>query len=143
VSVVPDRSAPTYRQPAEFALLLWEDRPGDPPAGLQKGHAPARDVVTVTMPRSVVPGILLEVSARIREVLGEVDHPCHFCGDGCAVALETRPIKRFRDRFRSNPDHRVRRFETCLDCGTTVRVLPVKARPVGGWDLLGRGFPTL
>jgi hypothetical protein len=70
VSVVPDRSAPTYRQlleeaqelgrvdggfaafespgtavasgerclgrtPAEFALLLWEDRTGDPPVGLE------------------------------------------------------------------------------------------------------------
>jgi predicted molibdopterin-dependent oxidoreductase YjgC len=64
------------------------------------------------------------MSERIREVLGEVDHPCHSCGIGCAI--ETRPVKRFRDRFRNDPDRRVRRFETCLDCGTTVRVRPVK-----------------
>jgi hypothetical protein len=77
------------------------------------------------------------VSARIREVLGEVDHPCHACGNGCAVAIETRPVSRLRDRFRTDRDRRVRRFETCLDCGTTVRVLPVNLRGVGGGDPLG------
>ncbi|HEY0403127.1 MAG TPA: hypothetical protein VGD09_14000 [Blastococcus sp.] len=81
------------------------------------------------------------MSARIREVLGEVDHPCHACG-GCAVAVETRPVKRFRDRFRTDPSHRVRRFETCLDCGTTVRVLPEKSGRVGG-DLSGPGHGAL
>jgi hypothetical protein len=50
---------------------------------------------------------------------------------------------RFRDRFRSNTDRRVRHFEMCLDCGTTVRVLPVKPRPVGGGEILGRGFDAL
>jgi NAD-dependent dihydropyrimidine dehydrogenase PreA subunit len=76
-------------------------------------------------------------------VLGEVDHPCHACGDGCAVAIETRPAKRFRDRFRKDPSHRVRRFETCLDCGITVRVLPEKVRRVGGGDPLGPGYSAL
>jgi hypothetical protein len=75
--------------------------------------------------------------------MGEVDHRCHSCGYGCAVAIQTRPVKRFRDRFWTGPDHRVRHFETCLDCGTTVRVRPAKPRPVGGGDLLGRGFPAL
>jgi NAD-dependent dihydropyrimidine dehydrogenase PreA subunit len=83
------------------------------------------------------------MSERIREVLGEVDHPCHSCGRGCAVAIETRPVKRFLDRFRNDPDRRVRRFETCLDCGTTVRVRPEKSRRVGGGDGLGRGYTAL
>jgi hypothetical protein len=66
--------------------------------------------------------------------MGEVDHACHACGHGCAVAIETRPVQRFLDRFRRNADCRVRRFETCLDCGTTVRVLPVNGNRVGGGD---------
>jgi NAD-dependent dihydropyrimidine dehydrogenase PreA subunit len=80
------------------------------------------------------------VSERIREVLGEVDHPCHSCGYGCAVAVETRPVKRFRDRFRNDPDRRVRRFETCLDCGATVRVRPEKPGGVGGGNGRGPGY---
>jgi hypothetical protein len=83
------------------------------------------------------------VSARIREVLGEVDHACHACGRGCAVAIETRPVTHFLDRFRRNVDRRVRRFETCLDCGTTVRVLPVTRNRVGGGDTPGAGWLAL
>ena len=52
-------------------------------------------------------------------------------------------MKRFRDRFRTDPSHRVRRFETCLDCGITVRVLPEKVRRVGGGDPLGPGYSAL
>jgi hypothetical protein len=55
-----------------------------------------------------------------------------------AVAVETRPVTRFRDRFRTDPDRRVRRLEMCLDCGTTVQVLPVKPRSVGGGGGPGR-----
>ena len=51
-------------------------------------------------------------------------------------------MKRFRDRFRTDPSHRVRRFETCLDCGTTIRVLPEKSGRVGG-DLSGPGQGAL
>jgi hypothetical protein len=83
------------------------------------------------------------VPERIREVLGEVDHSCHSCGRGCAVAIETRPVTRFRDRFRKGTDRRVRHFEMCLDCGTTVRVLPKKPRPVGGGDLPGPDWIAL
>jgi hypothetical protein len=94
------------------------------------------------MSRPAVRGTVRGVSARIREVLGEVDHPCHACGAGCAVAVLTRPVQRFRDRFRTDPSLRVRHFETCLDCGTTVRVVPAKRR-VGGGDLLGPGYSAL
>jgi hypothetical protein len=52
-------------------------------------------------------------------------------------------VKRFRDRFRTDPSRRVRRFETCLDCGTTVRVLPEKPRRVGGGDSPGQGWVAL
>jgi hypothetical protein len=75
--------------------------------------------------------------------MGEVDHPCHACGHGSAVAIETRPVRRFRDWFRTDRHRRVRHFEMCLDCGTTVRVLPAKPRPVTGGDALGRGHGTL
>jgi hypothetical protein len=81
------------------------------------------------------------MSARVREVLGEVDHPCHSCGRGCAVASETRLVLRFWDRLLGNSDERLRRYETCLDCGITLRVLPVKRTPVGGGDPLGGYFP--
>jgi hypothetical protein len=96
--------------------------------------------VILTVSRRAGRRILLKMSARIREVLGEVSHPCHSCGRGCAVAIQTRPVTRFRDRFRRNVDRRVRRFETCLDCGATVRVLPESRRPVGGGDLFGPGY---
>jgi hypothetical protein len=82
------------------------------------------------------------VSARIREVLGEVDHACHSCGQGCPVAIETR-LKPFWDAFWNGPARGVRRYETCLDCGTTVRVRPVNPRPVGGVDPFGQGWVAL
>jgi hypothetical protein len=52
-------------------------------------------------------------------------------------------VRRFRDRIRKDPDHRVRRFETCLDCGSTVRVLPQGRRPIGGGGPLGPGYRGL
>jgi hypothetical protein len=52
-------------------------------------------------------------------------------------------VTRFRDRFRKGADRRVRRFEMCVDCGTTVRVLPPKPRPVGGGDAFGPGWVAL
>jgi hypothetical protein len=100
-------------------------------------------VSTLTVSRLAEWGTVARVSERIREVLGEVDHPCHSCGRGCAVAIETRPVRRFRDRFRAGPDRRVRNFETCLDCGATVRVLPAKPRRVGGGDDLGPDWIAL
>ena len=75
--------------------------------------------------------------------MGEVDHPCHSCGYGSPFAIETRPVRRFWHRFRNDPDRRVRRYETCLDCGTTVRVLPVTPRRVGGGDAPGQGHVAL
>jgi hypothetical protein len=51
-------------------------------------------------------------------------------------------VLRFRDRFRKDPGRLIRRFEMCLDCGTTVRVLPDNPRPVGG-DPLGPGWVVL
>jgi hypothetical protein len=87
-------------------------------------------------------GTLLGVTARIREVLGEVDHACHSCGVGCPVAIEIRHVRRFLDRFRTGVDRRVRHYETCLDCGTTVRVLPDRRR-VGGGDPLGPGHVAM
>jgi hypothetical protein len=71
---------------------------------------------------------LEQVSERNREVLGEVDHACHSCGGGCPVAFRTRPVRRFRDRFRLGADRRIRWYETCLGCGTTVRVRPENRR---------------
>jgi hypothetical protein len=119
---------------APSTAQVW--RPGVPKPSLRT----LRDVATVTVPLYVGRGTLLRVSERIREVLGEVDHPCHSCGYGCAVAVETRPVKRFRDRFRNDPDRRVRRFETCLDCGATVRVRPEKPGGVGGGNGRGPGY---
>ena len=52
-------------------------------------------------------------------------------------------MRRFRDWIRKDADHRVRRFETCLDCGSTVRVLPQGRRPVGGGDPPGPRYPGL
>jgi hypothetical protein len=52
-------------------------------------------------------------------------------------------VARLRDRFRRNRDRRVRRFEMCVDCGSTVCVLPPKPRPVGGVDPFGAGWVAL
>jgi hypothetical protein len=81
------------------------------------------------------------VSSRIREVLGEVDHACYACGRGCPVAIETR-LKSVLGLFWSRPASGVRRYETCLDCGTTVRVRPVTPRPADG-NPFGQGWVAL
>ncbi|MCW2617772.1 MAG: hypothetical protein JWR28_921, partial [Modestobacter sp.] len=86
------------------------------------------DVVTLMRRDPSSAGTLAGVSARNREVLGEVDHACLSCGGGCPVAIRTQPVLRFRDRFRPGVDRRVRRYETCLDCGTTVRIGPGSRR---------------
>src|SRR4051794_29883993 len=102
-----------------------------------------RVVPTVTLSREAFPGSLLGVPERRTELLGEVDHACHSCGGGCAVALETHPVPRFLDRFRRNVDRRVRRYETCLDCGTTVRVRRVNGPLASGWDPFDPGCSAL
>lgn len=130
-------------RPRSVVLRSRRGRVSPPPACSGRPHLTVRDVSILTVSRRAGQGTVAEVSERSREVLGEVDHPCHSCGAGCAIAIETRPVMRFRDRFRSNTDRRVRHFEMCLDCGTTVRVLPVKPRPVGGGEILGRGFDAL
>ena len=83
------------------------------------------------------------MSQRIREVLGELDYSCRSCGDGCLVAIETRSARRFRDRFRADPDRRVIRYQTCLDCGTTIRLSTVNPRRVSGGDTLPPGHVEL
>jgi hypothetical protein len=52
-------------------------------------------------------------------------------------------VKRFLDAFRKHPTGRVRRYEMCLDCGTTVRVRPVNRPRVGGGDTPGPGSVAL
>ena len=89
------------------------------------------DVASVIRSRRAERGILRRVSERVREVLGEVDHRCRSCS-GCVVAVETRSRKRFRDRFRADPDRRVMRYEYCLDCGSTVVTRAVDPRRIGG-----------
>jgi hypothetical protein len=86
------------------------------------------DVATLIRRDSASGGSLERVSERNREVLGEVDHACHSCGGGCPVAIRTRPVRRFRDRFRIGVDRRIRWYETCLGCGSTVRVRPGSRR---------------
>ena len=87
--------------------------------------------------------ILRRVSKRVRKVLGEVDRPCRACGSGCVVAFETRSRVRLLDRFRADPDRRVTRYDTCLDCRTTVRVSTVDPRRAGGDDTIGPGYVAL
>jgi hypothetical protein len=77
---------------------------------------------------TVFAGRLGMVSPRNREVLGEVDHACLSCGGGCPVAIRTQPVLHLWDRLRPGVDRRVRRYETCLDCGTTVRIGPGSRR---------------
>jgi hypothetical protein len=83
------------------------------------------------------------VTERVREVLGEVDRPCRACGSGGLVAIETRSARRLLDRFRADPDRRVTRYDTCLDCGITVRVSTVNPRRVSGGDTIGPGYVAL
>ncbi len=90
-----------------------------------------------------MPGMLPRVSERVREVLGELDHPCSACGAGFLVAVQARGAMRLRDRFRTDPDRRGTRYETCLGCGTTVRVSTVNPRRASGGDHLGRGHVAL
>jgi hypothetical protein len=83
------------------------------------------------------------VSERIREVLGELDRPCRACGSGSLIGIETRSAPRLRDRFRSTPDRRVTRYETCLDCHITVPVSTVNPRRTSGGDTIGPGYLAL
>jgi hypothetical protein len=84
------------------------------------------------------------VSERIREVLGEVDRPCRDCGSGSLIAVETRrSAPRWWDRFRTDPDRRVTRYETCLACHVIVPISTVNPRRTSGGDTLGPGYVAL
>jgi hypothetical protein len=83
------------------------------------------------------------VSERIREVLGELDRPCRTCGSGSLIGIKTHSAPRWWDRFRVDPDRRVTRYESCLDCRTTVPVDTMNPRRTSGGDALGPGYVAL
>jgi hypothetical protein len=74
--------------------------------------------------------------------MGELDHSCRSCG-GCLVAVETRSPRRFRDRLQIDPDRRVSRYETCLDCRSVALVRTVNPRRVSGGSVIGPGYVAL
>ncbi len=57
------------------------------------------------------------MTPRERHVLGPAGRPCSLCGGSDLVLVESRNVRRVRDRFNSMWEPRVRITETCPQCG--------------------------
>jgi hypothetical protein len=64
------------------------------------------------------------MSARTRIVLGPADHACRLCGEGTPELVESRKVRRLRDRLNVAWDPEVRLTEVCPSCGARTRVEP-------------------
>jgi len=53
------------------------------------------------------------MTPRTRLVLGLADHPCQLCGKGAPQIVESRNVRRRRDRRNPRWDARVRVSEVC------------------------------
>ena len=62
------------------------------------------------------------MTPRERLVLGVADHPCRLCGEGVPQLVESRNVRRLRDRLNPGWDARVRVSEVCPNCGSRVRL---------------------
>ncbi len=57
------------------------------------------------------------MTPRERRVLGAADHACSLCGNDTVVLVESRNVRRLRDRLSTRWDARVRVAEACSHCG--------------------------
>lgn len=57
------------------------------------------------------------MTPRERHLLGPAGRPCSLCGESEVVLVESRNVRRLRDRFSPSWDPRVRLTEACNHCG--------------------------
>lgn len=57
------------------------------------------------------------VKLRERHVLGPAGHPCLLCGHAEVFVIESRNVRRLRDRLSPSWDPRIRVTESCNKCG--------------------------
>ncbi|SNR45643.1 hypothetical protein [Blastococcus mobilis] len=62
------------------------------------------------------------MTQRVRLVLGVADHPCSLCGKDVPQLVESRNVRRLRDRLSLHWDPHVRLTEVCRVCGGRTRV---------------------
>ena len=61
---------------------------------------------------------------RTRVLVGFADHPCGLCGTGVPQLVESRNVRRLRDRLNAHWDPEVRLTEVCPVCGARLRLEP-------------------
>jgi hypothetical protein len=59
---------------------------------------------------------------RIRLTRGTADHPCRLCGEAVPALVESRNVRRLRDRLNVRWDANVRLTEVCPGCGARIRL---------------------
>jgi hypothetical protein len=64
------------------------------------------------------------MTQRTRRVIGIADHPCVLCGKGVPQLIESRNVRRLRDRLSVHWDPKVRLTEVCPVCGSRLRLEP-------------------
>ncbi|MGY1624165.1 hypothetical protein ACI789_18360 [Geodermatophilus sp. SYSU D00965] len=62
------------------------------------------------------------MTRRTRIVLGLADHSCTLCGKGVPELVESRNVRRLRDRLNPAWDPAVRHTEVCRVCGARARI---------------------
>jgi hypothetical protein len=64
------------------------------------------------------------MTQRTRVLIGVADHPCVLCGKGVPWLVESRNVRRLRDRVSVHWDPKVRLTEVCPACGARMRLEP-------------------
>ena len=67
------------------------------------------------------------MTQRTRVVIGTADHRCLLCGKGVPQVIESRNVRRLRDRLSVHWDPHVRLTEVCPVCGSRLRLDPVES----------------
>ena len=62
------------------------------------------------------------MTQRTRVLIGVADHPCLLCGEGVPQIVESRNVRRLRDRLHIHWDAKVRLTEVCPVCGSRLRL---------------------
>lgn len=69
-------------------------------------------------------GTIFLMISRTRVALGPTNHACQLCGQGTPELIESRKVRRLRDRLNAAWDPEVRLTEVCPACGARTRVEP-------------------
>ncbi|WP_347058996.1 hypothetical protein ABC795_01225 [Blastococcus sp. HT6-30] len=67
------------------------------------------------------------MTTRIRVIRGLADHPCRLCGEVVPELVESRSVRRLRDRLNVRWDANVRLTEVCRGCGARIRLEETEA----------------